>query len=306
MKFKFLHFLLKPEAASSINEWKDHSGEKLVLPEDKALFERMSRIMKSKPGFMPIAGEVVFSEEMPAGLEDIKQEIVAGNLDDIAKRWISEWESGTIGKGEDEREKAAIRDFIASSFKELQDSPEILPEPRDHGRSKLRFIFYSSSIAAAMIFGSFLLFRMVSDKSDTDRMFRKYYQPFSLVNNLTRGSDTFIEENISRAIECYKRGDYIQAVSDFSKALKINPSSNATMFFLGISKLGSGDLNGAVTSLEKVMNNKGDFSAEATWYLGLACLKTGNKEKAAECFEILTRNSEYYSRESGKILRHLK
>jgi lipopolysaccharide biosynthesis regulator YciM len=77
-------------------------------------------------------------------------------------------------------------------------------------------------------------------------------------------------------------------------------------FFLGITELEIGNYSRAVELLEGVTDRQGEFYKEATWYLGLAYIKSGNKIKASECFKVLSRSPGFYSDRSEKILRRLK
>ena len=75
---------------------------------------------------------------------------------------------------------------------------------------------------------------------------------------------------------------------------------------MGLSELALENYPQAVNLLSGVANNTGEYAKEAKWYLGLAWLKTGNKEKAVECFEFLAGSDGFYRDRSEKILRRLK
>ena len=77
-------------------------------------------------------------------------------------------------------------------------------------------------------------------------------------------------------------------------------------FFPGVTELELGNYGRAIDLLGGVVNQKSTYAKEATWYLGLAYIKSGNKVKASECFELLTRSHGFYSNRSEKILRLLR
>jgi tetratricopeptide (TPR) repeat protein len=123
---------------------------------------------------------------------------------------------------------------------------------------------------------------------------------------VTRSLSNDNADNYSSGIERYKLGDYKQASIDFSNAVMDNNSASGPRFFLGITKLATGSYDQAINLLSEVSNHSGDFSIEAEWYLGLAYLKTGEKEKASACFGILSRTPGFYHDRAEKILRHLR
>ncbi len=61
-----------------------------------------------------------------------------------------------------------------------------------------------------------------------------------------------------------------------------------------------------VKLLEVISDTPCEYQKEALWYLGLAYLKTGEKEKSARCFSLLVQSSEYYGQRAKIILRRLK
>jgi hypothetical protein len=77
-------------------------------------------------------------------------------------------------------------------------------------------------------------------------------------------------------------------------------------FFLGITEIELENLDKSIELLGEVAAQRGEYAKEATWYLGLDYIKSGNKIKASECFELLARSPGFYADRSEKILRRLK
>ena len=77
-------------------------------------------------------------------------------------------------------------------------------------------------------------------------------------------------------------------------------------FFLGITEIELNNTGKAIKLLGGVANRQSEYAKEATWYLGLVYIKSGNKIKARECFELLARSPGFYSDRSEKILRRLR
>jgi len=99
---------------------------------------------------------------------------------------------------------------------------------------------------------------------------------------------------------------YQVATAGFSEAILNDPASGSSRFFLGITYIAMNEFNQAIDMLDGVANQQGDYTKDARWYLGLAYLKTGNKAKASECFELLAQTSGFYRKRSERTLRLLK
>jgi len=302
MKFRFLSLKLKPGDLSDKRDWNYHSPDIPVPKEDKPLFDNLGRIIKDADPAKNNPEIEVSNEEFDNETENIRKEILAENVDGIAKELIAGWSS----ENNNNPEKKAIREFVTSSFDDLKKDHD---ERRDRNRSRcitVRRILYYCSAAAAVFTGIFVLIGSYSRTVDIEGLYSRYYKPFNMISSTTRGSISDLERIKAGAVEFYNKGKYNEAIAGFTEVLENNPGSYSTIFFLGLAELAAGDTGSAVGSLERVKLNQGPFSAEATWYLGLAYLKSGNKGKAADCFVNLIEYHGYYVREAGKILRRLK
>ena len=208
--------------------------------------------------------------------------------------------------GEDDKKTDEIRKFISDSLNRKEDKSEISSD--DKRKTGLRrFInFRYISLAAALIVGAIFLVRSLFPSYDPDKIFRKYYEPLSVVSAVTRSPGTGEKESFYSAIESYKNGNYQVAASGFSEAIPKEPASILPRFFLGITQIALKNYNQAIDMLDGVANYQGEYTKEAKWYLGLAYIKTGNKVKAIECFESLAQSLGFFKIRSLKILRRLK
>jgi TolA-binding protein len=161
-------------------------------------------------------------------------------------------------------------------------------------------------LAAAAIIGAVFLIRSLLPSDDPQKIFNKYYEPFRAVSSVTRSTGSGERESFTKAIGSYKAGDYKTAATGFSEAMLNGTESFSAGFFLGITEIELGNYDKAIDLLGGVVNRKSEFTKEATWYLGLAYIKSGNKIKASECFESLARSPGFYSSRSEKILRLLR
>lgn len=325
------------------NSWDDPGFDMLLSPADSALFGKISEYMKglsdiedvkSDPAYSVTNDEVnvmisdyqknsiqykdnekfirdSFAEETPEEklkneIGQIKHEISHSNLNDISSEWVKEWhEKRQRNRGRD-TQKEEIRNFITSSLNQEEGRAAIRSDDsKRRGLSKSLITSYTS-LAAAAIIGAVFLVRSLLPSDNPQKIFSKYYEPFSAVSLITRSTGPGASESFTRAIASYKSGDYQAAAAGFSEAMLNGTETFSAGFFLGITEIELGNYDKAIDLLGVVVNQKSEYTKEAAWYLGLAYIKSGNKIKASECFELLARSPGFYSDRSEKILRLLR
>jgi TolA-binding protein len=325
------------------NSWDDPGFEMLLSPGDSALFGKISDYLKGLSDIEDLKSDPAYSvtnEEVKVMISDyqkntilnkdnekfirdsldketpeeklkneigqINYEISHSNLNDISSEWVKEWHEKRQRNCNKDSKTEEIRNFITGSLKQEETSDEIRSDERKKsGLSKSLIIRYTS-LAAAAIIGAVFLVRSLLPSNDPQKMFSKYYEPFKAVSSITRSTGASESESLTNAIGSYKAGDYKAAATGFSEAILNGSESYSAGFFLGITEIELGNYNKAIDLLGGVVNLKGEYTKEATWYLGLVYTKSGNKIKASECFEVLARSSGFYSDRSEKILRRLK
>ncbi len=241
-------------------------------------------------------------------ISDIKLEIGKSNINDISKEWVEEWHRRKQGKTGTESKSEEARNFITSSLQSGQDDRKLKSEEGNEARKGTvrKMIIRYASLSAAAVIGIFIIINTLLPSSDPGKLFDTYYQPFDAVSPVTRGMNTSQEGTYTSAVVNYRNGNYIAAASVFSSVLVKDPTSPSVRFFLGLTDIALNEYDQAIPLLEDVVASESDYGKEAQWYLGLAYLKNGNKQKAAEYFEQLSANKGFYQDRSEKILRRLK
>jgi tetratricopeptide (TPR) repeat protein len=253
----------------------------------------------------------IFSEaesegELSEEIKSIKQEINENKLNEITAEWVKEWHEKKQKVGIRDQKTEEIKDFITGAINSSSTEPvQSMYDGSEKGTGKSLFARYASLSAAALI-GIFILIRTLLPSSNPEKIFNSYYKPFDAVSPVTRSLNNNGKDNFSTAIESYKEGNYQKAAIMFASALQNDPSAVAPGFYLGLSQLALKNYYQAINLLSKVTNDAGEYGKEARWYMGLAYLKTANKEKASECFEYLARSDGFYRERSETILRRLK
>jgi hypothetical protein len=218
--------------------------------------------------------------------------------------WVNEWHKKQQMKGAPDPKTVERKEFIAAVLKTEVIEPKEIIKAEKKGINRKLFIRYISLSAAAVIAALILISTLLP--SSSDKLFNSNYIPFDAISPVTRNASNSIEETYTSAINSYKSGDYKSAFAGFSEANLKNPTSGSPLFYMGLSNLELGNLSQAISELSTTAAGSGEYVKEAQWYLGLAYLKSGEKLKASECFEILAQSPGFYRERSEKILRRLK
>jgi tetratricopeptide (TPR) repeat protein len=219
--------------------------------------------------------------------------------------WVKEWHRNQQMKGTPDPKAEERKDFITASLKaEPVETREETKIEKKKGISRSLLVRYISLSAAAVIGVVILLNTLLP--SSTENLFNSYYTPFNAISPVTRNASNGNEEIYSSAINNFKAGDYKSAVTEFSEVNLRNPATGSPLFYMGLSNIELGNFSRAVSELSTIAAGSGEYVKEAQWYLGLAYIKTGEKLKAAECFEKLAQSPGFYHNRSEKILRRLK
>ena len=260
--------------------------------------------------------EINREKQISDEISDIKFEIHRSNVNELTAEWVKEWhekKKREVTRGSKTEE---IRDFVIGSLKAEKSEPEIKPDekedqseveiPRNVKGKKRSLLISYISLSAAAVIGTFIVIKTLLPSSDPGKLYSSYYKPFDVISSVTRDGAAVKQDGYSAAIEQYRLGDYQTAAAGFSNVLRNDTSATAACFFMGITQVASGNYNQAVNLLGTVAGRQGEYYKEALWYLGLASLKTGEKERAVKCFDLLAKSSGFYSERSAEILRRLK
>lgn len=248
----------------------------------------------------------ISDEKLLDEISHIKLEINNSNINDISAEWVKEWHEKRQRNGSSDPKTDEIRDFINTSLESEKRVPEIISTHAiKKGLSKTLLLRYIS-LSAAAVLTAFIMVRTLLPSYNPEKIFNSYYEPMNAISPVTRSVNSDNTNNYTSAIESYKHGDYQTAANGFSDVIMRDTSVIAPHFFMGVTQVALGNYDQAINLLSNVSSQSGEYGKEARWYLGLAYLKSGDKEKASECFELLSQSSGFYSGRAEKILRRLK
>lgn len=315
--------------------WEDNENEGILNGEDSLLFEKISGYMKGRLDYEDILNDPQLAEadkktqewikenkkvnpenvsvrkfvneaiaeahneeKMEKEIKKLQSEIRNNNLDEITKEWIKEW-----GEEKDKNtgKRIEIKKFVSESIQQNNEKPEIEQSVKIKTTGVFRYLLLSAAAVTVV----FILFKSLMPTSP-DNLFKSYYKPFEAVSDITRNTTANSPDAYRNAVASYRSGDYTSALKGFYESSDSDTSSVMARFFIGITHLAMGNYVKASSMLKSVSDTPGEYQKEALWYLGLAYLKTGEREKADKCFEFLEQTNGYFSERARKILRRLK
>jgi hypothetical protein len=315
--------LLNPEDSALFGKISDYmrgcldieevKSDPLYKETDDAAREMISGFDNKAPMHMPYAKFISENitgeneeEKLADEINDIKRESTENDPGKITAGWVREWDEKRLNGVSPDAMSDERKEFITNALVEAESDFERSAHAGNRKSLKKIFSARFALPAAAALIGAFFLIKLLLPSGDPDKLFAKYYEPVSAISPVTRSADAGETNSYASAIESYNNKKYQAAAIAFSDAIMKDPLNISPRFLMGITQMELGNYDQAENILENVISRQGEYIKEARWYLGLAYIKTGNTQKAHECFEILAQSPGFYSDRAEKILRRLR
>lgn len=251
-------------------------------------------------------GDDVTNKELVEETDQIKREINEHDINELSESWIKEWNEKNQGNKTSSNTSEKIRGYITGSLETENYKPEPKPVHFRKGRFTKTNIIRIAGLSAAAVIAAIFVINNLIPSNNIDRLYGAYYKPMVVFSPVTRSLNTNLSGLYAEAIEMYKKGDYQSAAAGFATIMQGDSSFIATRFFAGVTQMELGNYSQAAKLLTGVIGNSQEYRKEAQWYLGLACLKTGEYSKTIACFEALAGTDGFYRDQARKLLRRLK
>lgn len=236
---------------------------------------------------------------------EIEREAHEKGLFSKTAEWVAESNNKVNGRENPDPSERGRREFISAGMKAALSGQDGVNAPvKERGRSLRIPAFISIPAAAAVLALVALNFLFRADTPA--EIYGKFYEPAAMVSPVTRGNVNDFVANYSAGIEKYRSGDYAAAARHFELAMQADADASAPKYFYGVSSLALGNYRTAADYLDDIAGTAAAYGKEAQWYLGLAYLMTGEKEKSVSCFKSLASAPGYYRDRALKVLRRLR
>lgn len=160
-------------------------------------------------------------------------------------------------------------------------------------------------IAAILIIGLGILW-FFNASPNYDKIYAENFEPFPNIVAPTVRNHNHSENKITKAFSLYDNQNYTAAAIAFKELYQQDKISYAN-FYYAISLMGNQQFEKAIEALEnpdwKVSEKYLDYTH---WYLALAYLKIGDKEKATDYLYKTTQTDSYIAEQAQKVLDKIK
>ena len=243
------------------------------------------------------------SEDMP-----VHDEQDEGNSPDaLTRKWAEEWYQNNSATF---RVKAGNSDydFVSQAFNKEANKTTITKQAVKHRQKIISLVRKQkvlTSIVAAAIIILFAIVLVPKDKPDSKELFADFYKPFEQVNFVQRNADGDVNHEVVKGIKAYNDGNFSDATDILSGVINEGKVSATVSFYNGLAFMETGNFNTAVVQFEYLLSNYYTYGQEATWYMALCHLHTGNIAKTKKLLSELSQEKGIYRKKSQNLLRKL-
>jgi tetratricopeptide (TPR) repeat protein len=235
--------------------------------------------------------------------QDLINSFFQGNLSEDEKNQLEE-----LIKSDTEFAKAfkfekELRDSLIHQERQILKSRL---KSLDQQQSKPLILKYWHVAASFLLLIASILFVLNRNDHSTSRLYSEYMEPYPNVLSPVVRSDRENDTVFLEAMKSYDQKNYEEAIH---LMLKINEeySSSELEVYLSISLLMQDRDEEALETLQRINLNSQHIDAVVVdWYLGLAYLKTGDKDKALESIAAVASSGGELSSQASKLLNKLK
>lgn len=197
---------------------------------------------------------------------------------------------------------------IASMKKKLTIIHDELAARQYQSENKKTITFpsfkWTKSIAAAIAIGiiGFGVYKYTSSNKEAKLYATYYTQDVGLPSFMSESNHYTFDD----AMVDYKSGEYAIAINKLKAITEHNASNDTINYYLAMAYMGQEEYDNAIPLLSKLETEQNPFHQKASWYKGLAALKTGQKELAIITFKEIAQNpSNHYAQQAEEILSTL-
>jgi tetratricopeptide (TPR) repeat protein len=235
----------------------------------------------------------------------------SGEMSDTEKQWfLKELEGNEKLRNEVDLRKRTDeilmkQDVISlrNKLSEIERQRNEVKSPQKDSRRSV-FIKYAAVVAGLVLIGSLVF--LPGKKLSSDEIVKQYYKAYNPPSN-QRSAQSASDADFTLALEFYNTHDYNKAAVLFNKVLENQPNDMQTVLLIGVSNYEEKKYPEAKQSFGKVIDDNNNlYVDQARWYLALCYLNTGEKEKAIQLFDEISKESGTYQNDAKKIVKGLK
>lgn len=189
----------------------------------------------------------------------------------------------------------------------LQEVDETWEKPANSGGRVIR-LFKNPALAVAagmaLLLGVFGIYYF-SRPHSMPELYAEYHEEYPMVLNQRSEVQSVEDSVLTLAVSAYQRKDYKTADLHFLHLMTLNYENDAYPFYHGMCRLELGYLEDAILTFHAMRSEEpSPYQELARWYMGLACLKNQEAERARKTLSEIIPGAYKYE-EAQEILSKL-
>ena len=240
---------------------------------------------------------------------DLIQRFLNGELDEAEKQKVEKQIADDPNFAEEVRfyrslignMKAIRRDELASNLNQWYQEHEFSQiEARPWWQHNW---YYAAAAIVAVLIACYLAWDSFPQTYTNEELYSEAFQPYPAEGKRSATKVT----NLDKGLSFYNSAQYDSASYYLTKVRQEPNTPIHYALFLGIAFLENGNADKAIEEFDLLLNPPNVFYGEmARWYLAMAYLKKGNREKVAEVLREIAQSNEHFNRnEAKKLLKKL-
>lgn len=232
-------------------------------------------------------------------------------------------ESYLKGKSDKETTRAIEEEmnnslFFSDAMDGFSEAPEFLDRVdklsfdsiRTQKKPSKTYSLYRIAAAAAVLLLPLVAILWWPSQNTDDNLFAHNFSSFPTDKYETTRSEETSAKVLTKEMTAYKayaEKDYTTAIQAFKNYIALIPEDAEATFYLGLAQLETGQAENAINNLETARINSDRFYEDATWYLALAHIKLNQRDDAGLVLQDLIKNEQgHYFAKAKKLLEDLQ
>ncbi len=172
-------------------------------------------------------------------------------------------------------------------------------------RTLARSAKYAAAVAIVALLSA-TLYMTLRPGPDLDKLYAANYSRYEspgAARSVVSAENTLMEN----AIASYSAKEYDRAIVYLEQVISGGQEDMESVFMHGMANMETKNYPVASGSFTRVIeHNDNLYLEDASWYLGLCYMMTGNNEKAVKQFSTIASSKSRYSRQAARLVRKLK
>jgi len=235
------------------------------------------------------------------------EEYLSGKLSPEERaKFESNLEKDTQFKEKVENRRRILRGIEMAYNQELKDllvkEEAKMPHLKPENKNRIRSLYPLVGMAATVTLLIIAFFALRDRSLDNSGLYAQYYQPYPNVEVPVSRS----ESNDANPFILYERGNYGEALTQFSALRTSKPDDPALLFYSGICQMELKSGEDAISSFKELLGlDANKYTRPSKWYLALAYLKSEQSSEAISYLNELTQIDDVYAKKAAELLDQL-